>query len=375
MLARVLKYHVKRLKRFLGPPTALAEQQALGWIAKMTGSKLSLKQEGEFAVWLSLHPSHPKLIDGFIHIWELTGELSDEALQRIAQVSETHQAMPISVSDANPPTASNTEHNIKGNQAGWLARWTQRLRFGYSLPVALSAVLAIALVVASFYAKPKVELYETGTGGYAKIALSDGSILHLNTNTQVRVLYTADARNLQLLNGELFVEVVKDPNRPLTVSTLGFSATAIGTAFGVAATPSQRWVAVAEGEVRVSNQPLASYLAQGNSATAKHQALLAGDKLQLDESFERMPTQVQALASWRGGQLFYRDIELRDLINDLNRYHRQQLVVHDSKLGDIRLSAVLNSDDHLGAVAALSSSLGLESHSLSDNITLLSRKH
>lgn len=367
----MLKYYVKRLKRFLGPPTALAEQQALGWIAKMTGSKLSLKQEAEFAVWLSLHPSHPNLFDGLIDIWELTGELSNEALQRIAQVKGEQEAPQNSASHLNRPETSSTQHN----SPNWLMRLTQGWQLGFGIPVALSGMIAIALVVASLNGKPIAELHETGTGGYAKIALSDGSILHLNTNTRVRVRYTEHARKLQLLDGELFIEVAKDPSRPLTVRTLGFSATAIGTAFGVAATPTQNWVAVAEGEVMVSNRPLAQFLAHGNSEAAEQQSLLAGEKLKLDESFEPIATEAQSLASWRGGQLFYRNIALRDLLTDLNRYHRQQLTVHDNKLGDIRLSAVLNSDDHPGAVAALSSSLGLESQHISDSITLLSRKH
>lgn len=337
----------------------------------MTSTKLSLQQEGEFAVWLSLHPSHANLFDGLVDIWELTGELSDEAQQRIALASGKPEAAQRSTSNEDHSSTSGTEQS----KVNWLTRWTRRWQLGYSIPVALSGALAIVLVVASLNGSPLAELHETGTGGYAKIALSDSSILHLNTNTRVRVLYTANARNLQLLEGELFIEVAKDPNRPLTVRTLGFSATAIGTAFGVSATPTQRWVAVAEGEVIVSNQPTAQYLAHGNSATTEHQALLAGEKLKLDESFEPIATEAKSLASWRGGQLFYRDIALRDLITDLNRYHRQQLVVHDNKLGDIRLSAVLNTDDHLGAVAALSSSLGLQSHRISDNITLLSLKH
>jgi transmembrane sensor len=379
------KYQVNRLKRFLHPPTALAEQQALGWITKVTGSELSPKQAAEFAVWISLHQSHRRLFDELIDLWEITGELSPGALERITQVTDP-------VEPKSAQAEANAKTSSQGPSSSWLAnlrqRWGQGLQdfwregfwrwgLGAGLP-AVSTVTVLVLVWASLNGDSTARLYETSTGGYAKIALIDGSILHLNTNTRVRVRYTPSARQLQLLGGELFIEVAKDPQRPLTVQTEAFSATAVGTAFGVAATPAQQWVEVAQGEVVVNSSGRAEYLARGDSDVSRTQALFAGEKLQLDEEssgVDSIKFGTEEVASWRGGQLFYRDIALRDLIADLNRYHRQQLVVHDSSLASIRLSAVLNSNDHPAAVAALSTSLGLSSHKISEFVTLLAHQN
>lgn len=376
------KLQVKRLNRFLRPPTVLAEQQALGWITKVTGGELSHKQAAEFAIWISLHHSHRRLFDELIDLWEITGELSPAALERIVQITEP----------VEPKSAQASANANLAPSTSWLANLLQHWGlsplgfsregfwnrgFAVALP-AVSTVTALVLVWASLSGNPTTKLHETSTGGYTKIALEDGSILHLNTNTRVRVRYTASARQLQLLNGELFIEVAKDPQRPLTVQTEAFSATAIGTAFGVAATPAQRWVEVAQGEVLVNSTVRAEYLARGDNKVSKPQALVAGEKLLLDEEsngFDSIELSTQEVASWRGGQLFYRDITLLDLIADLNRYHRQQLVVHDNNLSSTRLSAVLNSNDHAGAVAALSTSLGLESHKVSEFVTLLAQKN
>lgn len=378
---------MKRFPTLRQPPSALAEQQALGWLTKLTGETLSSKQQADFAVWLSLDTSHRQLFDELVDIWELTGQLSPSALARIEASTEMEGNLePVDLTNADPTSTRQLDSHANRREKPKAWRRAVSLASGATrglkshLPLAASALLAIALVWLSSIEDPNTQWLETGTGDYTQVVLTDGSRLHLNTSTRVRVAYTEQSRVLQLVKGELFIEVAKDAARPLTVATQTFSATAIGTAFGVAALAAdgpaaeQAFVAVAHGEVIVRSSLTADYRARGDGRPLQQQSLVAGDKIVVGQGATYLGPVVpanQQIASWRAGQLVYQDVALHTLVADLNRYHPQQLVIQDPDLGKVRISAVLNSTDHQAAVAALCTSLGLRAEELSDSITLL----
>ncbi|MEE3057862.1 MAG: FecR domain-containing protein, partial [Pseudomonadota bacterium] len=61
----------------------------------------------------------------------------------------------------------------------------------------------------------------TKAGEHKSISLEDGSTLWLNTNSQVNIAFTETSRVIQLVKGELHIEVAKDKSRPLNVLAAG----------------------------------------------------------------------------------------------------------------------------------------------------------
>ena len=81
--------------------------------------------------------------------------------------------------------------------------------------------------------------------------LDDGSVVHLNRGTALRLDFRADERRVVLAEGEAHFAVKRDPARPFVVRASGVHVAALGTAFDVKIAPDEVHVLVTEGRVRV----------------------------------------------------------------------------------------------------------------------------
>ena len=89
----------------------------------------------------------------------------------------------------------------------------------------------------------------TGLGEQHSEVLPDHSVVELNTQSEIRVGFTAAERRVELVRGEAFFDVAKDPARPFIVVTDLATAKAVGTRFSVYRALSGTIVTVAEGRV------------------------------------------------------------------------------------------------------------------------------
>jgi transmembrane sensor len=92
-------------------------------------------------------------------------------------------------------------------------------------------------------------MYITSIGEHSSHTLEDGSVLTLNSNSQVEVNYTLSKRVINLLRGEAHFDVTSDPNRPFEVYAGNRMVKAIGTAFSVYRLKNNIEVLVTEGKV------------------------------------------------------------------------------------------------------------------------------
>ena len=75
--------------------------------------------------------------------------------------------------------------------------------------------------------------FQTDVGESKDILLSDKSKITLNTNSFVQVRYTQHSRVINLLRGEIHIDVAHDKTRPLSVIAGDKVIQAVGTAFNV----------------------------------------------------------------------------------------------------------------------------------------------
>jgi len=101
--------------------------------------------------------------------------------------------------------------------------------------------------------------------------LADGTKFTLDVHSSANVTFSANARSIHLLRGQLFLRVGPDIHRPLTVSTRDGSVTALGTAFAVSLTHDCTRVAVTHSSVLVHASGGSSLmLAEGAVAMMRH---------------------------------------------------------------------------------------------------------
>ncbi|MFC4313953.1 FecR family protein [Steroidobacter flavus] len=197
---------------------------------------------------------------------------------------------------------------------------------------AIAACALLGVLGIAGYLWPTGPSYHTPVGGVARVPISDGSNVTLNTDSRIRVVLTDTERHVDIERGEAFFEVAKDAARPFVVSAGNKRVIAVGTKFSVRRDGEDVYVVVTEGRVRVEDDRAASapptQLAAGNVATASTAGVLVQEK-PLPEAEEYL--------SWRSGYLVFRDRALVEAVNEFNRYNTRQLVIDDPSLATLRI--------------------------------------
>jgi len=219
-------------------------------------------------------------------------------------------------------------------------RWprTSRRRSAI-IGAALAACVALLMVLLS----PPQGTIDHPRGSPRQLVLEDGSRVWLRGGSAIRPRFDTTHRHLDLLEGEIFVEVIPDSSRPFTVHAADSRVEVTGTAFSVALQGPTLEVAVAHGSVRVENPQ-------------RNTALPAGQRLQENADTGRrsqqaiMPTHV---AAWRQAELIANDQPIGDLLEQLRAHHRGWILLQDDSLAAEHVTGLYDLSDPQAALEAL----------------------
>lgn len=194
--------------------------------------------------------------------------------------------------------------------------------------------------------------YETRVGGFSRIVLEDGSVIDLNTNSDVRVRLRGDRREVRLLKGEGRFQVAHDKQRPFTVAAADTAVRAVGTAFSVRVRDQRVDVLVSEGKVAVAS----THIPESPPVSAGEAAVVLGDRV----SVSRVDPQVLARRlAWTSGRLEFRGETLGEAVEEFNRYNRRQIRLSTSNLGGLRVGGSFSATDPESFAGALASAFKL----------------
>jgi transmembrane sensor len=153
-------------------------------------------------------------------------------------------------------------------------------------PLQITALLVVAVITAASLLMGPLHhpsRITTAMGEQRSVALADGSMLDLNSDSDARIAFTAGERRVVLAHGEARVTVAKDAQRPFFVSTPQVTVKTLGTVSTVRTVKKQTDVAVQQGRVAIlaplidpvpGAQPLAPTL------------MSAGDRASIDRAGE-----------------------------------------------------------------------------------------
>jgi transmembrane sensor len=213
--------------------------------------------------------------------------------------------------------------------------------------------------------------FQTQIGETRPIDLEDGSRILLDTQSRVRVDYTATARDVELLEGRAHFEVAKDAHRPFRVRTESVEVVAVGTKFDVATLRGRTTVTLIEGHVNVRSL-LATPQSAPNTA-----AMVAGQQLGVTRDgqlTDNKVVKIDNVTAWQRGTIVLDDVPLPDALASLNRYSMTQIVIPGSALQSRRVSGVFRAGDVETEALALQRYFGLRETSHSDRTIVLERK-
>lgn len=358
------------------------ETQAAAWLVRRDSGSRSAAEQAEFEAWLEADPRHRATYVRLEQAWRradrlgwlkpLDGPVNEDLLQNspFVRIDETaaraatrgspHEGDGLSMADV-PPAAA-------------VERPARRRVLKTVLALAASiAVVATSTVLWVDYRKNHWQRFATDLGGFERIVLDDGSVVHLNTNSVIRVRLREDHRNVVLERGEALFKVAHDTTRPFDVQAAGTTVRAVGTEFsvrvldpGVGTAGGQKDVEVLVKEGRVAINPVADVTPANVPATPAPRKsttplLSAGEAITITakrlEIAQVAQPEVDRKLSWVEGRLWFERQRLADVVAEFNRYNRRQLVIADASIADMRIGGGFDATDIDSFTAALEKTL------------------
>lgn len=314
-------------------------EQAAAWVVRLHNDPSNVDLE-RFELWCGQDESHERAFDEALAAWINVGE------------------------HATAPRVLAMRHAALGRAQRAERKWDWR---AIAAAVCLLALAPIIGAVWYSMRPPAEQILKTAHGEQRVIMLSDGSRLSLDAMSEVRVRYTPDVRNLELIAGRANFEVAKDITRPLKVRVGPRIVTALGTVFSVERESADVVVTLVEGSVAVTTRDLPSSHIQMHP----RQELRITDSGQV--SWREGIDPVQALA-WREGKLIFDDEPLRAVVARMNKYGAMRIDVA-GEASELRVGGVFKAGDTMAFVDAMQTYFPLTVSHSSSTVTLSMERH
>ncbi|WP_206239926.1 FecR family protein [Novosphingobium terrae] len=212
---------------------------------------------------------------------------------------------------------------------------------------------SVAGLIARFTLFDPGQSYSTRLGEIRRVPLADGSVMTMNSNTDLAVRLEEHARSVNLHQGEAWFEVAKDAQRPFVVTSGQVKARAVGTAFSVRRRDAGVEVLVTEGVVEAW-----SGSEQQRIRLAAGERLLMTDNARIHYGSDQKGDVERALA-WRSGMIRLSGTTLADAADEFNRYNKRQLLVTDPEVAGEQMAGQFRFNDPEGFAIAVRNSFNL----------------
>jgi transmembrane sensor len=304
--------------------------EAADWFARLHDeSRSTATDQDEFARWVLRSPVHVEEYLATTRLWgdmASVGQIDLDALIRQAG-AET--------SPANVVVLDNTGAGAAVSRAAG-TRGTGRSRrvLAYAAAVLLTVVMVGGgLMVPQWLDAGRLS---TAVGEQRSLALPDGSMVYLNTDSRLRVAFSGAQRRLVLERGEARFRVARDARRPFVVVTPQTTVRAVGTQFNVQILQRRTAVTVIEGRVALADRD------------ARSVELAAGEQAAVTDAGQVLPGTgpgVEQVLAWAQRRLIFHEEPLSVVIEEFNRYHVHPLHIDDPSLAAMKISGAFDAGD------------------------------
>lgn len=232
--------------------------------------------------------------------------------------------------------------------------WMQR-RY---LAMAAALLLAVLVPALFFHGGPgqtEARVYQTAIGERQSVVLEDGSTVTLDADSRIAVTWFEDKRNLAVRQGNVFLDVEPDPDRPFRVAAGAHVITVVGTSFGVNLRSTPVRLTVHTGMVEVSADSAADAGSLGAPVRVGQGEALLFEKNAVPVALDQ-ETLLNSVA-WRDGWVHVEGSSLADLVRQLEPYSERPIVLTSQRVAGLRVGGSFNVDKLDSVLAALESLL------------------
>lgn len=326
----------------------IIENEAADWLTKLDEGNLLAEDRAALRGWLSQSPEHSKALNEMATMWSEMNYLLND-------LPEQNKNRTVSIDP--------------------IFLWGRNAIYVISILIVSTAGLNLWWHFESDTTPPIFHITQPGEQQLKQ--LSDGSSIHLNTNTVVEAQYTSSQRTVRLFRGEALFDVAHDPDRPFVVYAGNRQVQAIGTKFVVRMDSEQIQVIVADGRVKLSKredrtQTVSRVQTEDVIFLNKGEQIAIGDEEDAQKAEPIGEDQLSRSLSWLSGQLVFRNEPLQQVVREVSRYLPNQIVIEDPELRDVRISGRFKIGDTEALLEAIEVSFNVQATQGDGNVIRLS---
>lgn len=313
-------------------------RQAAEWLVRLSSDDATDADRAGFEDWKRVDPRHAR-----------------SAARLEGLIGRTQSLRANSAADPGAGSAAHAALDAAFASEDETRRKRRRRRAGTALSMALASLVCLWALVQHYPLSRLTADLSTAAAEWETHTLSDATRLTLSSASAVNMRFDADRRAVELVQGEILVDVAADPARPFLVETDQGSIRALGT----------RFVVRREGEATVLTMLESRAMVRSVRPARLDRSEMVIDAGQRVRIFATGFGPVEEIDAgfisdaWERRQLVVEDRPLPEVLNELAR-HRPGYIRYDhAQLTRFRVTAVLPLDDTDRALHLLSTSFPL----------------
>jgi len=283
---------------------SIALEQAAHWKTLLTSGEANASDQAAFQAWLDESYEHKKAYQSVEQFWRKFDHLDSVSAKKTLLKTQS----------------------------------TQKIATGLkaSLTIFLVALTSWGILQSSIGEYYLAE-YRTVAGETKEVILDDGSRITLNTGTAVDIHYQDNQRLIKLRQGEIYVQVAKQKNRPFIVETTHGTAQALGTQYTVKKLGNSTSVGVIESNVKVCTHQ--GYFDQNIVDCINLNAGMGVHEIKW--GMKPIAINIDSVAGWKSGYLSFESEPLINVLNELKRYTPEKIYYDADTVNDLWVSGVI----------------------------------
>ena len=214
------------------------KEEAAAWLLRLESGNATRTERQAFVEWLRESP---------LHVAEMLRATNvHDALATFARWAD------VDVRDESPEPVVVPLGNRVTSESPDKAAPPSRKHLRWPA-VAAACLIAAGIGGGALWTRLGDSVITTERGERRAVTLSDGSVLHIDPDTELRIQFAKTSREIRLNRGRVVFKVARNPVRPFLVKAESAIVRAVGTSFGVERRMPGVRVTVLEGKVAVSS--------------------------------------------------------------------------------------------------------------------------
>lgn len=204
-------------------------------------------------------------------------------------------------------------------------------------------------------------------GQRANVVLSDGTHMTLNADSRIRFpeKFGENIRELFLLEGEVYFEVAKNPNKPFLIHTHDTVVRVLGTSFAVRSYPEDEHVRVVVKEGRVQFSPASALPGEHEIENSNESVVLGAEQIGLfDLGSKRLTSgaaeDLDLYLSWTDGYLKFRETPMDEVALQLERKYNIEVEFETPDMKELQLTGELRSREVRNVLTVIKATLDID---------------